>query len=490
VSFLWEIGKLFVEYQLQQASVQAQLNRKVAPVEAKKKPVIPFDPDDVIGENGTNILEIGDIGSGKTNAAGHIVEMFMPMVQAQQLTVAVDDPKGDMLQFLPHGITEMFDAMRAMAAWPVVSAIEGLDPANQAEWFMDDLHAMWKDTIETARVDNHVPWALTMVLENKKNLLWVLDVLRGLRLPTKNAEAKKHWNYVDNELSDTARGQQLESSFNRLAPFVQTPLLRRLIEHKHPWDMYQALEKGGYLYSSLPLYRPLSKKHATYLRMLWLNSLIRTKLHLGDKAPPLLLVLDEAQLVMAHDVGLLQFVLDSGRGLGIHLMCICHTLAQIRKSNPELIESVKQNCQIKIVGRGTNAREYMELAETMYLPDWSSDLLRGEPITRKNGDEEEVVSRQFKEVAVFMLEKAQLMSEHKIGNFTVKVKGREPERMPLLLRERVEHDVAAFMWREDYLHPEAEVTPDKTAWDVRKDAKQKSDAIRNQANKKKRTDLP
>jgi hypothetical protein len=138
LGFLSELLKIGFQVGLERAVVKQQMGKIVVTPVAKQKPVFPFDPEGVIGKDGTNMLEIGDIGSGKTNAAGHIIEMFMPMVQEQKLTVVVDDPKGDMLSFLPHGITEMFDAMRAMAVWPVVTAIEGLDPANQAEWFRDD----------------------------------------------------------------------------------------------------------------------------------------------------------------------------------------------------------------------------------------------------------------------------------------------------------------------------------------------------------------
>jgi len=215
--------------------------------------------------------------------------------------------------------------------------------------------------------------------------------------------------------------------------------------------MYKPIREGGYIYQSLPYYRPLSKKHAVYLSTLWLNALIRTKLHLGDKAPPLFIVIDEAQVLMAHDVGLLQFVLDSGRSLGIFMFCICHTLSQVKKSNPELLESVKQNCQVKGVGRGQNLEEYMTLAQMLHGAQWTPTMVRDERIRKNAEGEDEVTARQLKEIAVFCFEKAVELSGQETGEFTWKVKGKTPERYRFALRTPVVHDFSKFHGRRDYL---------------------------------------
>jgi hypothetical protein len=258
------------------------------------KSMFPFTVQDVVGENGTNILKLADIGSGKTNAVGQELEMFLPMQRAGNLSIAVFDPKGEMLERLPPGLTEMFDSQRYMAAWPIVEYFEELDPETIADDFLDDLASGWHEKDKTARLDRHVHYAMQAAAEHKIPVPNLVKIVEGARLPTINPDLRVYWERLDNPKVTPAfqLAKIIESSQNRLSPFSQNSLMRRLCFHKIHWSIDRALQ-GGYSYWSLPVGKPLSEKRAHFLTMIALNSLIRRKERLRNNVPPLLLVIDE-----------------------------------------------------------------------------------------------------------------------------------------------------------------------------------------------------
>jgi hypothetical protein len=436
---LGELGWVLFQGMLQQQMYQAEMAKSPSKTVAVVKPMFPFGHRDIVGEDGTNMLLLADIGSGKTNTVGHIVEMFVPLQQRGELNIAVIDQKGEMLERLPPGITEMFDSRRYMGAWPIVEYDTGLDPEEIADDFLDDLASGWREKETTARLDRHVHYAMMAAAEFKIPVERVVKIVEGLRLPTKNADLRDYWRQMDDEDITPAyqRAKIIESSQNRLSPFSQNSLMRRLCNHEHHWSLYDALKKSSYLYMSLPVGKPLSEKRSRFLMLTFLQSLIRAKERLGNSVAPLLLVIDEGQEILPHDIGFIRRCLNSKRGQ-IHVIVVCHTLTNIANDNPEMLQSLIQNCQIKMVGRGQNIDEYRLLARIMYASEWNSNLGRGQ-VKRTNAEgEEELTDRQLMELDVFCFERAKEMSEQKPGYFTVKVKEKPTEKFYFPLREKAE----------------------------------------------------
>lgn len=107
MSFFWEMAKLAFEVQVQKAYVQSQKNKIIVNAEVKEKPILPFGPDDLIGKDGSHLLIVASTGLGKSNLFGHIERMFLPLVEKKELTLVVDDPKGDLLEYLSDYPKEM-----------------------------------------------------------------------------------------------------------------------------------------------------------------------------------------------------------------------------------------------------------------------------------------------------------------------------------------------------------------------------------------------
>ena len=78
---------------------------------------------------------------------------------------------------------------------------------------------------------------------------------------------------------------------------------------------------------------------------------MQTKLSLGKQAPPLVVAIDEAELFLVRDTGLLKNLMRAGRGLGIHLIFIVHDLSELIE-RPDYMGALRTNFQLKMIGGG------------------------------------------------------------------------------------------------------------------------------------------
>ena len=88
-----------------------------------------------------------------------------------------------------------------------------------------------------------------------------------------------------------------------------------------------------------------------FLQTLRLHEIVQTKLSLGKQAPPLVIAIDEAELYLVRDTGLLKYLMRAGRGLGIHLIFIVHDLSEV-VDKPDYMGALRTNFQLKVIGGG------------------------------------------------------------------------------------------------------------------------------------------
>lgn len=365
---------------------------------------------------------------------------------------------------------------------------EGVAPESGANQFVSALRAGWGYTIETGELEHNVFNAVVPILENDRGLLDVLDVFYGKRWNTKNPDVQKHWWDFDNNIPRSERARILRSAKNSIGRFVQEPLMKRLCTHTPAWDAGKYVKEGGYIFQSLPDFSPLITEHAIFYETLLLNMFIAEKMDLKRKVPPMVIAVDEAERVLIHDTGRLRYLLRAGRGLGIHLILIVHDLSEIQ--DPALLGALMTNCKIQVIGGGVFDKSMIILAQHMFASEWAPDLVRSENRRKDDNGEEHIVYQHLKEISVFLEEKKKDVTSQKAGNFYIKIREKHPERFSVPLLETREPDLSYLQGRKDYINLYEEEVKAKDAWEVKKEAQQKANEIRDKAKKNKRTDLP
>ena len=185
MSFLWEMGKLFVKYQVHQTVVKSELARSASLAKPREiKPILPFTLDDIVGKDGTHCVIAAAMGAGKSNLLGHIERLMIPRLNSGSLSFYAIDPKGDLLMYLTdYKEMQLFDSQRGMVGWRPLLRKAWIPVERQATWFVDSFKSAWGDEIETARLENHIFNAVVPVLANNGTMLDVVDVLYGKRFP-------------------------------------------------------------------------------------------------------------------------------------------------------------------------------------------------------------------------------------------------------------------------------------------------------------------
>jgi hypothetical protein len=329
---------------------------------------------------------------GKSFLARQIVRGLL----AEDATVYVDDPKGD----LYHGLEEdcavlgladrtiLFDTSRTdrLLAFNPLEPM-GLRPEDHALWVVGSVQACWhqESMDETPQRARWMFNALVPVIAAGGRFHDALALLnyrtsarrREILEATTNPLIREEWDGYEN-LTVARRREETASTFGWLYPFCTNPTIRGIVGNgNNSVDLGQALKDGSIFLSYMPRFRPLQPDQVNFLRSLFLQSLLAQAFHipLGVR-PPLYIVLDEAEHVLGRDPGVIETILNEGATLGIHLILIFHTLAQVTKEKPALLASVLSNCRTKILGGHLTQLDLPMLTEEVFIEDWHPYIVK------------------------------------------------------------------------------------------------------------------
>jgi hypothetical protein len=340
----------------------------------------------------THLLIQSPTQHGKTFLARHIVRELL----AENATVYVDDPKGD----LYHGLEEdcaglglgdrtiLFDTSRTdrILAFNPLQPM-GLRPEDHALWIVGSVKACWHQE-SMDETPQRLRWmfnALVPVIAAQGLFHDALTLLnyrsesrrREILSTTTNDLIREEWEAYEN-LTVSRRREETASTFGWLYPFCTNPTIQAIVGRRpESVDIGRALREGSIFLSYIPRFRPLQPDQVNFLRTLFLQSLLAHAFHvpLGVR-PPLYIVLDEAEHVLERDPGVIETILNEGATLGIHLILIFHTLAQVMKERPSLLASVLSNCRTKILGGHLTQQDLPMLTEEFFIEEWHPYIVK------------------------------------------------------------------------------------------------------------------
>jgi len=336
-------------------------------------------------------------GGGKSYLARHLVRQLLAR-SPSEAAVFVDDPKGDFYAGLEEDCaaltlenrTILFNTShgeRLVGFNPLLR--NGLSPQDHALWILGAVKACWgqENFDATPQLARWLFNGTAPAIEGGGTFLDALEMLNYEKSSTRrlfiekstDSLVKQEWENYE-KLSQTRRREETASAYARLRPFVHNPTIKQIMAPPHAsLDLGRALREGKILLSHIPRYRPLDPELVSLLRSLLLHSLLAQAFHhpVGER-PPLYIVLDEAEHLLERDTGAIATILNEGRSLGIHLILIFHTFAQVARKNPALLASVLANCRTKFVGGHIPQEDLRILTEEFFVEEWSPYIVKDE----------------------------------------------------------------------------------------------------------------
>lgn len=358
-------------------------------------------PDFLIGERGSHLMIQAPTGAGKTTLTRQILRSLLR--SREPLAIWADDPKCE-----PGGL---YDALEQDCAaleledrtilWNTADAVSfpgfnpcirrnGLHVADQTLWILGAMMAAWEQERLT---DTPLMWqwlfnAVALTVEHSATLQETLELLRPDSTDTRRNflnrtnDALLHREWTTYEQWPIARrAEATGSAIRRLLPVCMNPTLRTIFgrsdQSLHFGD--NLLRPGGILLTGFPRYRPLGEELTILLRSVVSQTILTQALNipLGER-PRLVVILDEAEHALKYDTGVIRTILDEGRSLGIHLVLIFHTFAQVAEKNPALLASVLSNCRQKILGGHIPDHDLETLCAEFFLEEWHPYMVRDE----------------------------------------------------------------------------------------------------------------
>lgn len=346
----------------------------------------------------THTMIQGPSGSGKSFLVRQIVRSLLQT--GEPMAIFVDDPKGDLFSYLEEdaaglNLSERTVLFRpdAQGKVPVFNPFmrNGLSVADHALWILGAIKACWgQDTFnQTPQMARWLFNAIAPVIETNGTFGDAIRMLdhteTELRIRvlsrTSDEFIRREWEAY-NSLPAARRREETASAFARLRPCILNPSVRASLNHpSESIDLGDVLRNGRLVLSYIPRYRPFDPELAVFLRTLLLQMLLAYGFNvpLGER-PPLYLVLDEAEHVLERDAGLIETILNEGRSLGIHVILLFHTFAQVARQKPAVLSAILTNCRTKIIGGQLSQEDLKILTEEFFVTAWHSRIVRDEII--------------------------------------------------------------------------------------------------------------
>jgi hypothetical protein len=342
----------------------------------------------------THLMIQGPTGVGKTFLARHI---FRSLAQ-QNVSIFVDDPKAELFGALEEDCaalgldnrTLLFHAGRGCRL-PAFNPLKrnGLEIEDHSLWTLAGIRAAWaQETFDqTPQMARWLYNAISLTIEGQGTFLDALDCLHfeqtaartALMSHTKNRILRQEWEGYES-LPMTRRREETAPAYARLHRFCNSPMIRTIISRRaQSLDLGEVLQEGKILLTCFERYRPMELELVNLLRSLLLQSLLAQAFyHPLTERPPVYIILDEAEHALERDTGIIETILNEGRSLGIHLILIFQTFAQVAKKNPGILASVLSNCRTKIIGGHIIQDDLKVLSEELFTTEWNPYIVKDE----------------------------------------------------------------------------------------------------------------
>ena len=315
----------------------------------------------------THLHGLGSSGSGKTRLVLHINRQFL----ACQLPFTQFDVEGplhdDTMNFLahhPHLADQVveFNLSSPQGMWcgfnPLARFAWSPRMSVQVEWLLAAFAKVWteesKSTPLLRRMLRNIFFPLMEAGLTPMEADYFLDLgksaaRRRLGEKTSNRRVKRDWGYFNN-LTPSRQLEQLGSTANRMADFVDSEALQFVMRQANVLDIQDIVENRKTLLVNLSQQGGwLSQDGAFLVAALLLTlfvSYAMTRSEEAGKARPYFLILDEFQNFITPDIAR---ILDQCRKRGLYIIFAHQHLTQIAEQDVWTYHSVLQNARIKCI---------------------------------------------------------------------------------------------------------------------------------------------
>lgn len=199
-------------------------------------------------------------------------------------------------------------------------------------------------------------------------LLWDYKELReyaGHLLP-EGSVPRNEWMDLTGYKKKQEFDTQMESTRNRLAPFVDFPQIRRIMSVDEPnLNFEEIFDEGTILIANLRQSDYFAEENAKLIGTLIIHELWQAVRRRG--APPrrpYFLLIDEFQKFLTPDI---REILDRGAGKGLHLGIFHQHLTQLQEQDQWTYDSVMGNAKTKIVFGGLTKPNARIMVDEMFV---------------------------------------------------------------------------------------------------------------------------
>ena len=157
--------------------------------------------------------------------------------------------------------------------------------------------------------------------------------------------------------------ETFSSTVNRLAEFLTSPTIRRMLSLKeNTLDLRQCMDEGHIVLVNLQA-KNISRSNARLVGTLLTNALFQTAVQRGPRESqerPFYLYIDECYNFITSDI---EAMLDQTRKFGLHVILAHQHLEQLRKHGEHVFNAVMTNAQTKVVFGGLSDADAELLAK-------------------------------------------------------------------------------------------------------------------------------
>jgi len=192
----------------------------------------------------------------------------------------------------------------------------------------------------------------------------------------RNARIRAEWEWLA-DLKDVQREERVESTFNRVKPFVEHQLIRNIIgQQTNTVDFPAMLANRKIFLVNLARQGSIAQDDQHLLGTLLVNEILTAAF---ARAPgsrvPYYLFIDEFQHFVTKDMC---EILDGGRKFGLHLILAHQHLSQLKERDPEVYYSALTNARLKTVFGGMDDDDLDVLAKELYTGEFDPDQVKDE----------------------------------------------------------------------------------------------------------------
>lgn len=194
-------------------------------------------------------------------------------------------------------------------------------------------------------------------------------------------EIQREWQEFA-EYTKTMQRDAIDSSVNRVTPFIQDPRIRRMMSFSDGnLDWKEVMDEGKIVLCNLGDIggRSLSEQARQLIGVLTMHGIRRAAKRRTKGSRPFCVYCDEFGSYVSEEFA---DGLDSFRKFGVFLTLAHQRLYQVEKESKNVLDAIQTNCKVKLVFGGLHREDADRMAKELFSGEVSGEQVKHETRTR------------------------------------------------------------------------------------------------------------